>query len=297
MKNLEELKVNGNPLSKLPFKCKGKLTLKSISNYLKEQNNDDQENHDDSSIDTPKRVPFDIFGVFLETLMENEYKLFPYIPVPRFVRYTIQFMLNYGLNQEGIFRLPGESAYYTNLREVINKQTDFEILPSENPHNISSILKLWLRELKEPVLLFKNFDRVIQIAEKLSDENQVLCDLIQLFNDLPKENYSVCREFFRLMYLVSLSSEINRMDASNITKVFVPNLLYPKEEIDSFSLLTKTNQICDVLTLATSNYPKIFEKSFEQIMEHCYIQQENHSNNSKEVSEKKQKIFIFFPFY
>jgi hypothetical protein len=113
--------------------------------------------------ETPRQA-FPLFGVSLPTLMEKEYTVEPHNPVPRIVRYATQFIYRQALSQEGIFRLAGESVRCVTLKDELNQKADTDFLDSENPHNVSSILKMWLRELPEPVMLFKNYEPVLNLC-------------------------------------------------------------------------------------------------------------------------------------
>merc|ERR1712137_215011 len=294
MNCLTDIKVDGNPFTQLPFKLKPKTALKQIMSYARETPEPEEVEEDCKVIpppppvsEGPTRPAFPVFGVPLQTLMENEYKIFPDIPSPRIVRYAIQFIILHALSIEGIFRLAGENARCVQLREEINNRTDINFRNSENPHNVSSILKQWLRDLPEPVLLYKNYDVVLALNE-LPEEEQIT-KLKELLESLPKENYTVARELFRLMYLVSLSAEVNRMDASNIAKVIGPNLLFvPKgQAVDPYSEITKTGQINDVLTLGCQYYPRIFEHNITDIFDHDFLQKEENPGRMFSVMQCK----------
>ena len=264
MEALQEIKVGGNPLTELPFKLKAKAPVKKqILTFISES--PDIIGSTDIPIAPPImikeviREPFIIFGVSLAELMKQEYKLFPDIPVPRILRYATDFIYLHAISNEGIFRLAGENVRCQELREEIDHKTDIDFLDSENPHNVSSILKTWIRELPEPMLLFKNFEKLLELVDQ--EDEEIISKLKEIIEDLPKENYYCAKELFRLMYLVSLSKEVNLMGASNITKVIGPNMLFAPPAIasDPFSILTKTNQINDILTYGVTNYDKIFE--------------------------------------
>ncbi len=55
-----------------------------------------------------------------------------------------------GLQTEGIFRIPAQLEEVMELKEQLNNQ-DYNIL-STNPHAVGACLKLWFRELSEPLI-------------------------------------------------------------------------------------------------------------------------------------------------
>jgi hypothetical protein len=100
------------------------------------------------------------------------------------------------------------------------------------------------------------------IPREESPEEEQVNTLRRIFKELPRENYFICRQMFHLMLVVSLSASSSRMSASNIAKVIGPNLLFPPPEqaADPFSIITKTNQINDVLEVGVKHYADIFER-------------------------------------
>lgn len=273
MKCLTDFKVGGNPLSQLPFKLKAKKPLESIRNYAKD--NAEPEEIEKAIIPRappllmkPSRQPFPVFNVPLQTLMENEYKISPNIPEPRVVRNAIYWLIVNGLSLEGIFREAGEAIGISKLIVDFNDKLDVFFDKQENPHNVSNVLKTWLRRLPEPLLLYENYETVVQL-DRVSTEEQI-DELAKVFKTLPKENFAIIRDLFRLMHIATLSVGVNKMDAANITKVIAPNILYSDGSVDDIVALTQTNQINDVLTNATKNYPRIFESTFEDLLQHDY---------------------------
>lgn len=95
MNMLEELKLKGNPLSKLPEQInKAGDILAQIKQLEKAQLEDKTE----LKCELPGYItPFKIFTVPLADLMENEYKLLPDNPIPRIVRRAFAHILTYGM--------------------------------------------------------------------------------------------------------------------------------------------------------------------------------------------------------
>ena len=91
---LEELKLKGNPLTKLPELInKAVDILAQIKQLEKAQLEDKAE----LKSELPGYItPFKIFSVPLQDLMANEYKLLPNNPIPRIVRRAFAHILTYG---------------------------------------------------------------------------------------------------------------------------------------------------------------------------------------------------------
>ena len=72
---------------------------------------------DSMVVTSAERDPFKIFEVDLYELMDKEYELFPYHPLPRIVRHCVNFVFTHGLLLEGVFRVAGQSTQMIALRD------------------------------------------------------------------------------------------------------------------------------------------------------------------------------------
>lgn len=54
----------------------------------------------------------------------------------------------------GIFRLPGQASRIQSLKELYDSGSQEDFSSSEDVHTVASLLKLYLRELPEPVVPF-----------------------------------------------------------------------------------------------------------------------------------------------
>ena len=124
---------------------------------------------------------------------------------------------------------------------------------------MTNLLTQWLRGLPEPLLLYKNFQPLQDILDIPSDREKLI-KIQELIFALPKENYHILRQIVRLMYIISLNSESNRMDELNISKVIGPNLLYSEDEDENpIETMNSMNCINTVLSIIVHYYPFLFE--------------------------------------
>lgn len=59
-----------------------------------------------------------------------------------------------GLQEVGIFRLPGQASRIQAMKEVYDSGSQEDFSSMEDVHTVASLLKLYLRELPEPVVPF-----------------------------------------------------------------------------------------------------------------------------------------------
>ncbi|CAG8661748.1 19602_t:CDS:2 [Gigaspora margarita] len=74
--------------------------------------------------------------------------------VPALVLRCIEFLDIYGLEEVGLYRIPGSMSTVQRMRGIFNSGLDLNLLQSsrEDPHVVATLLKMYLRELPEPIL-------------------------------------------------------------------------------------------------------------------------------------------------
>jgi hypothetical protein len=97
-------------------------------------------------------------------------------------------------------------------------------------------LKLYFRELKNPLLTFEYYDRFIEAA-RLQDYDERMFRLKSIIQVLPVANYKVFQYLVRHLERVKNQSDINKMEASNLAMIFSIGLLRSKQDDLSSSIM------------------------------------------------------------
>lgn len=63
-----------------------------------------------------------------------------------------------GLHEVGIFRLPGQASRIQALKDLYDSGSQEDFASTEDVHTVASLLKLYLRELPQPVVPFVLYD-------------------------------------------------------------------------------------------------------------------------------------------
>ena len=145
------------------------------------------------------------------------------------------------------------------------------ILPKDSSgiHNVAGLIKLYLRELPEPLLTFE-LSPCFRAASNISDTKSRLHCIRNAIQMLPPG----CRELFRrlckLLSMVSKRADKNKMSSSNLAIVFSPTLLQSPLELqrDMFTLMKDTEKGKQVLKDVIENYSLIFKRrsSFDRLL-------------------------------
>ncbi|KAH9269669.1 hypothetical protein BASA83_008330 [Batrachochytrium salamandrivorans] len=162
-----------------------------------------------------------VFGGLLEAQVAVEGR-----SIPIFVETCITAINNRGLNSQGIYRLSGNAATIQRIKAQINQGEGRTELNDDtlDLNAISGLLKLYFRELKDPLFPFAFYDRFIACM-KMDDYNERLIEIKTLIQALPKSHYVVIEFLMRHLVQIAAHSEINKMEPSNLAIVFGPTII------------------------------------------------------------------------
>ncbi|XP_033639665.1 rho GTPase-activating protein 15-like isoform X2 [Asterias rubens] len=168
-----------------------------------------------------------VFGRHIQALCKQQGT-----QVPRFVSDCIALIDSCGLEVDGIYRVSGNLSLIQKLRFMVDqeKKVDFNSSPwKEDIHVIAGALKLYFRELPEPLLTFDGYDKYI-MAMKIPDHKSKLRAFQEVTSSLPRIHVETMKVLFRHLDRVVQNKDKNRMLAQNLAIVFGPTLMWPRKE-------------------------------------------------------------------
>ncbi|XP_048084582.1 rho GTPase-activating protein 11A isoform X3 [Alosa alosa] len=188
-------------------------------------------NKANSKLSTSQSVK--VFGVALESLPHCP--LLDYGSVPSFLVDACTYLLEHA-NTEGLFRKSGSILRLKALRAKLDQGE--ECLSSALPVDVAALLKQFFRELPEPVLSMELHAALLK-AQELSTEEERTSATMLLSCVLPERNLNTLRYFFSFLQSVSQRSAENKMDSSNLSVIFAPNLLHFAEGAEKMNAGTE----------------------------------------------------------
>ncbi|XP_007485058.2 rho GTPase-activating protein 29 isoform X1 [Monodelphis domestica] len=183
------------------------------------------------------------------------------------------------LNVKGIYRVNGAKTRVEKLCQSFENGNDLVELSELNAHDISNVLKLYLRQLPEPLFLFHLYDELIGLAKESkimnedtkeprvegagADLSTILKKLKDCLHKLPDPNYATAKFLLGHLHRVAQESDENKMTAKNLGIVFGPTLIRPRETNEPISLssLNDYPHQARVLELLIVHHAQIFEVS------------------------------------
>ncbi|XP_072521119.1 rho GTPase-activating protein 25 [Salminus brasiliensis] len=198
-----------------------------------------------------------VFGKGLADIMAYEKKLGPRL-VPMLVEKCAEFIKEHGLVEEGIFRLPGQENQVKHFREAFDAGERPSFPSDTDVHTVASLLKLYLRELPEPVVPWTQYqdflDSSLMLDATTAAGKEKLEKQISL---LPRVNYNLLSYICRFLFEVQQHSKVNKMSVENLATVMGVNLFKPQVE-DAISMMKGTPMIQKVMTVMIRHHELLF---------------------------------------
>ncbi|KAJ4940554.1 hypothetical protein JOQ06_026851 [Pogonophryne albipinna] len=198
-----------------------------------------------------------IFGQRLEDTVQYEKKFGPRL-APLLVEQCVDFIRERGLDEEGLFRMPGQANLVKELQEAFDCGDKPLFDSNTDVHTVASLLKLYLRELPEPVIPFSKYEDFLTCAQLLAkDEEEGVQELGRQVNTLPLPNYNLLTYICKFLDEVQSHCGENKMGVQNLATVFGPNILRPKME-DPLTIMEGTSMVQHLMTILIREHNRFY---------------------------------------
>ncbi|XP_064160894.1 rac GTPase-activating protein 1-like [Anguilla rostrata] len=143
--------------------------------------------------------------------------------IPSLVIHCINEIEQRGLREPGLYRVCGLDRAVKELKEkFLHARAAPSLGKVEDVHVVCSLLKDFLRNLREPLLTFRLNQAFMDVAE-LDDDNSIAM-MYQTISDLPAAHRDTLA--FLILHLKRVSQSTDtRMDAANLARVFGPTIV------------------------------------------------------------------------
>ncbi|MGH0134805.1 UNVERIFIED_CONTAM: hypothetical protein FKN15_052591 [Acipenser sinensis] len=226
-----------------------------------------------------------LFGVDFALAAKNNPDGIPFI-----IKKCTSEIENRALNIKGIYRVNGAKSRVEKLCQAFENGKDLVELSDLYPHDISNVLKLYLRQLPEPLILFRHYNEFIGLAKESQQVNteevdgrmnspgtekphlsieldRIIFKIRDMLRQLPRSHYSTLQYLIRHLCRVAEKQEENKMTASNLGIIFGPTLIKPRQtdaEVSLSSLVDYPYQ-ARIVELLILHSGKIFDLSLSPL--------------------------------
>lgn len=197
-------------------------TLLDNEESAKDESNTADQEDTPMHVEDERKSRHSVFGVDLRYLMRDG-------NIPLIVEKCIVEIEKRGLEEVGIYRVPGSVSAINRLRQSFNAGPENVDLESDEWRDINVIagaLKQFLRELPEAVVTNPIYDSLI-VASAIEDYDERLITMKDLVHSLPAPNYLLLKRIIEHLERITDFEETNHMYAANLAIVFGPTLLRP----------------------------------------------------------------------
>ncbi|KAM9965185.1 hypothetical protein ACTFIW_004992 [Dictyostelium discoideum] len=196
-------------------------------------------------------VPKKTFGIKLEEVFARESNK----PLPSFLDEIFRYLEKESINTEGMFRVSAGKSSVEALQQKIESGAPLELSASIiDPHCVSSVLKLFLRSLPEPLVLYNVYSKYLTLAKNNNNNNNsnnninnsssnlnivggggsgnnsggtIITELRRLISTLPVCNQALLKQILLICSLMNQHRDVTKMDLTNLSVVIGPSILEP----------------------------------------------------------------------
>lgn len=174
--------------------------------------------------------------------------------VPMLVQICVCVVESYGMDTVGIYRIPGNTAAVNALKESLSNRgfdsVDLSKVESLDPrwrdvNVVSSLLKMFLRKLPEPLLTDKLYPFFID-ANRISTHHNRLHKLRNLLRKLPRPHYDTLRFLIIHLSEITKHSDVNKMECRNLALMFGPSIVRPSDD-NMATMVTHMSDQCKII--------------------------------------------------
>lgn len=222
-----------------------------------------------------------MFGNDLQDQVEREQRTIPLV-----VEKCIEAVDMRGLDVEGIYRRSGMSVESRKLVEAFNNDHPPDLTDPwiyEDICSITSALKQFLRNLPEPLIPSSLYDNFMNAIDLPSHEAQ-LQEFCKLVHKMPEAHFQTMKALMEHLDRVTRNSNINLMNAKNLSVVFGPTLMRNPDPSQEIMDVTYKNLAIEFLILHTDELFADWQTSDDND-EASYDESENSSIGEEQVAD------------
>uniref|UniRef100_A0A8C3NM72 Uncharacterized protein n=1 Tax=Geospiza parvula TaxID=87175 RepID=A0A8C3NM72_GEOPR len=206
--------------------------------------------------------------------------------IPFIVKKCISEIEKRALKTKGIYRVNGVKTRVEKLCQAFENGKELVELSQASPHDISNVLKLYLRQLPEPLMPFRLYNELMglakeslqgseakgrggkggpELADRGADTEPVVLSLVlklrELLKELPRENMATLQFLLQHLRRIMEVEQDNKMTSGNLGIVFGPTLMRPRptDATISLSSLVDYPHQARIIEALIIFYPTIFE--------------------------------------
>uniref|UniRef100_A0A8C3RXF4 Rho GTPase activating protein 45 n=1 Tax=Chelydra serpentina TaxID=8475 RepID=A0A8C3RXF4_CHESE len=236
--------------------------------------------------------------------------------IPFIIKKCICEIEKRALKTKGIYRVNGVKTRVEKLCQAFENGKELVELSQASPHDISNVLKLYLRQLPEPIMPFRLYNELMGLAkeslqgggetktkagkggpelvDKGAETDKMVVMLVtklkELLKELPRENLATLQYIVQHLRRIVEVEQDNKMTSSNLGIVFGPTLMRPRptEATISLSSLVDYPHQARIIEALIIFYSTIFENKAAQLL----AGSDKHAEDAEERTRRSSQVGV-----
>eukprot|EP01125_Pyxidicula_operculata_P006594 TRINITY_DN2275_c0_g1_i3.p1 TRINITY_DN2275_c0_g1~~TRINITY_DN2275_c0_g1_i3.p1 ORF type:complete len:934 (-),score=292.68 TRINITY_DN2275_c0_g1_i3:894-3695(-) len=205
----------------------------------------------------PPAIGGDTNRVFAMNYQEVIDRVNPPDRILPFLAQSIKYLEEKALTTTGLFRVSPPKPALDAIRQKIDKGIPVDLdKEADEVHIVSGLIKLFLRELPQPLLTFELYKEWMEVLDAPTVREQVE-NIKPIVAALPEANRILLE---RLTYLCTRILEYeadNKMTVENIAIVLCPSILYDKDP-NPLTMVQDIQKANGIMVIMILNYHELF---------------------------------------
>ncbi len=176
-----------------------------------------------------------LFGVPLESVADRGAPLMFSYGIPSFIEESFKIIRNDHTETEGVFRLSGSLTAIKSLKKQIDVGAAPPFETDTDVHCLTGLIKLYLRELPEPLLTYNLYEcwRAVVDCEIAEKKHELVKALLLA---MPKSHYCLLKFLIEFFAELATFEKSTKMGLVNLSTLIGPNLIWsPKKDANDIS--------------------------------------------------------------
>lgn len=238
----------------------------------------------------PSRRRLKQSGIYKERVFScdlSEHLLNSRQDIPMVLRCCAEFLEQFGV-VDGIYRLSGITSNIQRLRRAFDEERVPDLSSAEikqDIHAVSSLLKMYFRELPNPLCTYQLYDRFVEAIQAPVEGDAKLRGMKETVQKLPPPHYRTLKYLANHLHRIAKHAPNTGMTDRNLAIVWAPNLLRsPALESGGVAALRGVGVQAVVTEYLITHSQSIFDEDFVQLVGHEALGQESMTDNDSLIS-------------
>mmetsp|Transcript_17811 Transcript_17811/g.28831 ORF Transcript_17811/g.28831 Transcript_17811/m.28831 type:complete len:560 (+) Transcript_17811:438-2117(+) len=188
-----------------------------------------------------------VFGVPLSLQLES-----CHMPLPPVIVECIDYILKYGKDLTGLFRIPGDGQDVINYKKAYNRG-EHDLFPKQSGHvhTVGSLLKAYFRDLPTPIVPEDMYKQVTKLGDQPCDDSSTMAyHLGDVMMSMPAQNFNVIGYLVHFLgYIARNWSEGTGMSAQNLAIVWAPTILVRTRAVSEHASMDQCHAFDELVQL------------------------------------------------